>query len=71
MSTVLLAGWLTAAYYTLRAGGPIGIIRALRSPDTPRRYKVALAVCALPIPGPIDELVAALILSKIAERNER
>jgi hypothetical protein len=68
MSTLLLTGWLTATYYALRAGGPAGILRALRCPHVPRRYKVVLALCALPIPGPVDEIVAAVVLAKIARK---
>jgi hypothetical protein len=66
MTTILLAGWILAAYYGLRAGGPLAIVRALRSPDVPRRYKLALALCALPVPGPFDELVAAALLARLA-----
>ena len=66
MSTCALAGWVVAAYYGARAGGPVGSLRALRHPATPRRYRVALALCALPIPGPVDELMAAAILARLA-----
>lgn len=66
MPTLMLTAWIVAGYYSLRAGGPLGTLRALRSPHVPRRYKIVLAVCALPIPGPVDELVAAAVLAKIA-----
>jgi len=48
MSTCALAGWVVAAYYGARAGGPVGILRALRHPATPRRYRVALAIVRAP-----------------------
>jgi hypothetical protein len=66
LATITLSGWIVAAYYGMRAGGPAAILRALRSPDVPRRYKVALAFCALPIPGPADELIAAALLARLA-----
>jgi hypothetical protein len=68
MTTLLLAGWLVALFYGVRAGGPRAIVRALRDPRVPRRYKVALALCALPIPGPVDEIVAVALLARIARR---
>ena len=64
-TTLAIAGWLVAIRYSIKAGGLRGVIRALRSPDVPRRYKIALALCALPIPGPFDELAAALLLRRI------
>jgi hypothetical protein len=67
--TVPITCWLVAAYYAARAGGPAGIVRALRDPQTPRWAKVALGLCALPIPGPVDELVAAAILARLARRR--
>lgn len=70
ITTLALAGWIVALIYTIRAGGPAGILRALRDPNTPRAYKVALAICALPIPGPIDELVAAYVLRRLAKRGQ-
>jgi hypothetical protein len=70
-ATLLLTGWLVAAYYGAQAGGPRGIVRALRSPHTPRHWKIVLAVCALPIPGPFDELVAAAVLAKLAREQAR
>lgn len=69
MQTIMLAGWIVAAYYSVRAGGPVAIVRALKSPRVPRRYKLVLAICALPIPGPIDELIAAAVLTRIASRT--
>ena len=69
--TLTLAAWLVAAYYSARAGGPLAIVRAIRHPATPTHYRVALAVCALPIPGPLDELAAAAILARLAQRQQR
>ena len=69
MTTILLTGWIVAGVYSIRAGGPIGIVRALRSEHVPRRYKVVLACCAAPIPGPFDELIAAAVLARIAARR--
>ena len=66
MTTLILAGWIVATYYSFKSGGPLGIVRALRSPHVPLHYKVALAACLLPIPGSLDELVAALLLARIA-----
>lgn len=70
MTTIILAGWMVAAYYSARAGGPGAVLRALRNPETPRRYKLLLALCALPIPGPVDELVAAAVLAKLARLEQ-
>ena len=70
MPTLILTGWLVAGYYSFRAGGPIGILRALQSPHVPRRYKILLAVCALPVPGPLDEVVAAVVLARLSQRKE-
>jgi hypothetical protein len=69
LTTLTLAGWIVATFYMLRSGGPVAILRALRSPHVPRRYKFALALCALPVPDPFDELVAAALLAKLAQRG--
>jgi hypothetical protein len=69
MTTLTLTCWIVALIYTTRAGGPVAIVRALRDKDVPRRYKIVLAVCALPIPGPIDEVVAAAVLARIARQR--
>lgn len=69
MATLSIAATLTASWYALRAGGPVAILRALRDPTVPRRYKIALALCALPVPGPLDELAAAWLLGRIAARR--
>lgn len=66
MGTLILAGWLVAVFYMVRAGGPVALVRALRSPDVPAGYKIVLGLCALPWPGPADELVAAAVLAKLA-----
>ena len=52
MTTVVLASWIVAAWYGLRAGGPRAVLRAVRDPATSPPYRVALAVCAVPIPLP-------------------
>jgi hypothetical protein len=65
--TLTLTGWIVAVIYSIRAGGPAAIIRAIRHDKVPRRYKIILAACALPIPGPVDELVAAAVLARIAQ----
>ena len=70
MTTITLASWFTASYYVMRAGGPMAIGRALRNPNVPRRWKLVLALCALPIPGPADEIVAAAVLSKLAREGK-
>ncbi len=70
MPTVILTAWIIAGYYSMRAGGPLATLRALRSPHVPRRYKLILAVCALPIPGPVDEIVAAAVLARLSQRKE-
>jgi hypothetical protein len=70
LTTITLAGWIVAAYYTVRTGGPVAIVRALRSEHVPRRYKIILALCALPIIGPFDELLAAAVLARIAARTQ-
>lgn len=67
-ATVVIAAWLVGAYYAVCSGGPAGIVRALRDPDVGGGWKVALALCALPIPGPVDELAAAAILRHLARR---
>jgi hypothetical protein len=69
MTTLTLTGWIVALIYSIRAGGPVAIIRAIRHEGVPRRYKIILAMCALPIPGPVDELVAAAVLAKIAQHT--
>ena len=69
VTTLTLTCWIVAVIYTVRAGGPAAIVRALRDKDVPRRYKIVLAVGALPIPGPIDEVVAAAVLARIARRR--
>lgn len=69
LATLTLTGWIVAGYYTVQAGGPLRILAAVRSPHVPRRYKVALALCALPIPGPVDELIAAALLARIARMS--
>lgn len=68
-TTLAIAGWLVAIRYMIAAGGPFAIFRALRDPDTPRGYKVVLALCALPIPGPVDDIVAALVLQRLAAQR--
>jgi len=70
MTTLTLAGWIVALIYSIKAGGPVAIIRAIRHDKVPRRYKIVLALCALPIPGPVDELVAAAVLAKIAQTTQ-
>lgn len=71
IATLALTCWIVALIYIIRAGGPIAIFRALGDKEVPKRYKIVLALCALPIPGPLDEIVAAGVLSRIAERNRR
>jgi len=71
LTTLTLTAWIVAAYYAARAGGPLGIARALRDPNVPRRYKAALILCALPVPGPLDELLAAALLARIATYHRR
>lgn len=67
--TITIASGFVATYYGVKAGGPAAIVRELRSADTPRRYKVALALCALPIPGPVDEIVGVWVLNRLAARR--
>lgn len=70
VTTLALAGWIACLLYAIRNGGPIAILRALRNPAVPRRYKIILALCALPIPGPVDEIVAGVVLARIATYQE-
>jgi hypothetical protein len=67
--TVVIATWLVIGWYSLRAGGPGGVWRALRDPGVSVWWKVALLVCLLPIPGQLDNIIAAAILRRLSRRD--
>ena len=65
VSTILIAAPIAALLHTLRRG-PGDIRRAWKHAS--RLERAALMLAFVPIPGPIDDIVAAIILARVLRR---
>lgn len=68
IETGIIAAAITAAIYTVRANA--GAVAAAWGQA--RWYqRCILLICLLPIPGPVDEIVALLVIRRIRRTNRK
>jgi hypothetical protein len=67
--TIMLALPIALAIYSWRRSARVGVRNIWAEAHTWEKLCLVLAFC--PIPGPIDELVGALVISRILRRSAR